>query len=114
MESLLHPASPSLFSDFSTQNFNILTVGVGTGGAVSMPYSSFYFKSVVLLLFFHNSNGQQNSPSVEFWWDMVEGTLRRANTEPYMYFRRANTERYIDFRKANMESYMGDFTQGGE
>ena len=30
-----------------------------------------YFKYVVLLLFFHNSNGQQNSPSVNFGWENI-------------------------------------------
>ena len=45
----------------------------------------------------------QNSPTVEFWWDNIQGNLRRPNTEPSMDFRRANTELSQDFRKANME-----------
>ena len=47
-----------------------------------MPASSFYFKLVVMLLFFRNSNGQQNSLPVEFWWEKIEGNSRLANTEP--------------------------------
>ena len=43
----------------------------------------------------------QNSPTVEFWKDKIEGNLRRANTEPSVDFRRANTEPSVDFRKAN-------------
>ena len=64
---------------------------------------TFQFESVVLLLFFHNSNGQQNSMSVEFWWEKIEGNLRKANKEPSMHFRRANTEPSMHFRKANMK-----------
>ena len=45
----------------------------------------------------------QNSPTVEFWWEKIEGSLRRANTELSMGFRRANTDPTVDFRKANME-----------
>ena len=45
----------------------------------------------------------QNSPTVEFWLEMIEGNLRRANTEPSVDFRRANTEPSVDFRKANMK-----------
>ena len=45
----------------------------------------------------------QNSPTVEFWREKIEGNLRRANTEPSMDFRRANTEPSEDFRKANSE-----------
>ena len=26
----------------------------------------------------------RNSPTVEFWWEKIEGNLRRANTEPSM------------------------------
>ena len=55
----------------------------------------FYFKWVVLLLFFHNSNGEKNSPSVEFCWVKIEGNLRRANTEQSMDFRRANREPFL-------------------
>ena len=58
------------------------------------------------MLFFHNSNGQQNSPSVEFWWEKIEGNLRWANTEPSMHFRRANTEPSMHYRKANTEPSM--------
>ena len=36
----------------------------------------------------------QNSPTVEFWQEKIEGDLRRANTEPSVHFRRANTETY--------------------
>ena len=46
---------------------------------------------------------QQNSPTVEFWQEKIEGNLRRANTEPSVDFRRANTEPSADFRKANTE-----------
>ena len=56
-----------------------------------------------MLLFSHNSTGQQNFPSVEFRREKIEGNLRRANTEPSMHFRRANTEPPMDFRKANTE-----------
>ena len=35
---------------------------------------------------------QQNSQTVEFCWENIEGNLRRANTERSMEFRRANTE----------------------
>ena len=59
-----------------------------------------------MLLFFHTSNGQQNSPSVEFLWEKIEGNLRRAHTEPFMHFRRANREPSMDFRKVNMEPSM--------
>ena len=45
----------------------------------------------------------QNSPTVEFWQEKIEGNLRRANTEPSVDFRRANTEPSVDFRKANKE-----------
>ena len=45
----------------------------------------------------------QNSPTVEFWQELAEGYLRRANTEPSVDFRRANTEPSVDFRKANTE-----------
>ena len=45
----------------------------------------------------------QNSPTVEFWREKIEGNMRRAITEPSMDFRRANTETSVDFRKANTE-----------
>ena len=45
----------------------------------------------------------QNSPTVEFWQEKIEGNLRRANTEPSVDLRRANTEPSVDFRKANSE-----------
>ena len=45
----------------------------------------------------------QNSPTVEFWQEKIEGNLRRAYTEPSVDFRRANTEPSVDFRKANTE-----------
>ena len=45
----------------------------------------------------------QNSPTVEFWHEKIEGNLRRANPEPSVDFRRANTEPSVDFRKANAE-----------
>ena len=45
----------------------------------------------------------QNSPTVEFWQEKIEGKLRRVNTEPSMDFRRANTEPSVDFRKGNTE-----------
>ena len=56
-----------------------------------------------MLLFFHNSNVQHNSLSVEFLWEKIEVNLRWANMEPSMHFRRANTEPSMDFRKANMK-----------
>ena len=43
----------------------------------------------------------QNSPTVEFWQEKIEGNLRRAITEMSVDFRRANTELSVDFRKAN-------------
>ena len=45
----------------------------------------------------------QNSPTVEFWQEKIEGNLRRANTEPSVDIRRANTEPSVDFRKVNTE-----------
>ena len=45
----------------------------------------------------------QNSPTVEFGWEKIEGSLKRADTERSMDFRRANTEPSVDFRKANTE-----------
>ena len=45
----------------------------------------------------------QNSPTVEFWQEKIEGNLRRANKEPSVDFKRANTELSVDFRKANTE-----------
>ena len=66
-----------------------------------------YFKYLgCFVTFFHNTNGQQNSLSVELWWQKIEGNLRWANTEPPMDFRRANTERSMDFRNANTEPSM--------
>ena len=48
----------------------------------------------------------QNSLTVEFWQEKIEGNLRRANTGPFVDFRRANTEPSVDFRKANTEPSM--------
>ena len=45
----------------------------------------------------------QNSPTVEFLQEKIEGNLTRANTEPSVDFRRANTEPSVDFRKTNTE-----------
>ena len=45
----------------------------------------------------------QNSPTVEFWQEKIEGNLRRANMERSVDFDRANTEPSVDFRKANTE-----------
>ena len=45
----------------------------------------------------------QNSPTVEFWQEKIEGNLSTANMEPSVDFRRANTELPVDFRKANTE-----------
>ena len=45
----------------------------------------------------------QNSPTVEFLWEKIEGNLRRANTKPSVDFRMANMEPSVDFRKANTE-----------
>ena len=56
-----------------------------------------------MLLFFHDSNDQQNYSSVELWWEKIEDNPRRSNTEPSMDFRKANTEPSMDFRKANTE-----------
>ena len=47
----------------------------------------------------------QNSPTVEFWQEKIEGKVRRANTEPSVDFRRANTEPYVHFRRATTEIY---------
>ena len=47
----------------------------------------------------------QNSPTVEFWQEKIEGNLRRANMEPSVDFRKANTEQSVHFRRANMEIY---------
>ena len=47
--------------------------------------------------------GHQNSLTVEFWQEKIEGNLRRANTERSVDFRRANTEPCVDFRKTNTE-----------
>ena len=47
----------------------------------------------------------QNSPTVEFWQEKIEGNLKRANTEPSVDFRKANTEPYVHFRRANTETY---------
>ena len=43
---------------------------------------------------FHNSNNQQNSLTVKFAWEKIEGNPRWAHTEPFLHFRRANTETY--------------------
>ena len=45
----------------------------------------------------------QNSPTVEFWQEKIDGPLRRADTEPSADFKRANTELSVYFRKANTE-----------
>ena len=34
------------------------------------------FQIGFLLLFFHNTNGNHNSLSVEFWWEKIEANLR--------------------------------------
>ena len=63
------------------------------------------------------SNGKHYTLSVEFWWEKIEGNLRRANTKPFMefrmanrepsmVFRRANTKASMDFRRANLEPSM--------
>ena len=59
-----------------------------------------------MLLFVHNSNGQQNSLTAEVLWDKIEGNLRWATTETSMYFRRANTELSMNFRMGNTEPFM--------
>ena len=75
-----------------------------------------YFSNKFFCCFFHNSNGKQNSLSVELWWEKIEGILRRANTEPSIDFSSANTEPSMDFigaitepsmdlRRANTETY---------
>ena len=58
------------------------------------------------MLFFHNSNAQQNSPSVELWWEKIKGNLRVANKEQSMHIRRAIAEPSMDFKKGNMEPSM--------
>ena len=46
----------------------------------------------------------QNSPTVKFLQEKIEGNLsRRANTEPTVDFRKANREPSVDFRKAYTE-----------
>ena len=47
----------------------------------------------------------QNSPTVEFWQEKIEGNLRRA-TEPFVDFKRANREPSVHFRRANAETYL--------
>ena len=47
----------------------------------------------------------QNSPTVEFWQEKIEGNLRRANTEPSVNFRKANMEPYVHLRRVNTETY---------
>ena len=56
----------------------------------------FCFSSIIAMV-------HQNSQTVEFWQEKIEGNQRRANTEPSVDFRRANTEPSVDFRKANTE-----------
>ena len=46
----------------------------------------------------------QNSQTVKFWKETIEGNLRRANMEPSVDFRKANMEPSVDFRKANTKS----------
>ena len=53
----------------------------------------------------HLAMVHQNSPTVEFWQDEIEGPLRRANTEPCVDFRKPNTELSVHFRRANTETY---------
>ena len=59
----------------------------------------------------------QNSPTVEFWQEKIEGNLMRANMEPSVNFMRANTvpslvfwkantEPSVYFRRANTETYL--------
>ena len=45
------------------------------------------------LLFFHNSNGQQNSPTVEFLLEKIEGSLRWGDTKLSKKLKRANRNR---------------------
>ena len=45
----------------------------------------------------------QNSPTVEFWQEKIEGNLRRTNTELSVHFWRAHKEPSVDFRKDNTE-----------
>ena len=66
----------------------------------------FYFKKVILWLFFHNSYGQNNSPTVDFLWEKTEGNLRWINTELSIYFRKANLELSLNFRRATTEPSM--------
>ena len=58
-----------------------------------------------MLLSFHNSNGQQNSPSVEYRWEKIEGNLRRANTETSVHFRRENTDCHVSCVICNMHFF---------
>ena len=45
----------------------------------------------------------QNSPTVEFWQQKIEGNLR-TNTEPSVNLRRANTDPSVEFRKATTKA----------
>ena len=45
----------------------------------------------------------QNSSTVEFWLEKIDGILKRVNTEPCVDFQRVNMEPSVDFRKANTE-----------
>ena len=58
-----------------------------------MQYVIIFRIGYFIALFFHNSNDQQKSPSVEFRWEKIEGNLRRANAKLSMDLRRANTNR---------------------
>ena len=76
-----------------------------------------YYQLAILWFLFHHSNGQQNSLTVEFSGEKIEGNLRWANMELSMHFRRANTEPSMHFRqgktkpsmhfwRANTETYL--------
>ena len=47
----------------------------------------------------------QNSPTVEYWQEKIEGNLKRANTELSVNFRKANMKPSVHFRRANTETY---------
>ena len=72
----------------------VLSLGLQTC-IMKTKEQTLYLKLVVLMLSFHNSNGQHSSPSVQFLWEKFEGNLRSANIEPSMHFMRANIENQV-------------------
>ena len=90
---------------------NVKLIGLGGMALLSGKLTNVWFLILLqigflLLLLFHNSNGQQNSQSVAFWWQKIEGNLRWDNTKPvWNYFMMANMEPSMHFRRANTEIY---------